>query len=169
VPFAAYARTWVRKEIQRAISQQEFPAVLPPDLIGRTVALRRALAENADSLATSAEPPDFALMIEAQWHRKRQRLDQTLDHAVKDAIKTGLLMFNIPGKMVQGQQERVEVKIARAAVLRDELLSGLRGQEEPQLEEIDTSLYMELKLVGPTFESVAAAASPFWISESTSK
>ena len=51
VPFAAYTHTWVRKEIQRAISQQEFPAVLPPDLIGRTVALRRALAENSDKAA----------------------------------------------------------------------------------------------------------------------
>ncbi len=54
VPFAAYARTWVRKEIQRAISQQEFPAVLPPDLIGRTVALRRALDECAGNLSLAA-------------------------------------------------------------------------------------------------------------------
>lgn len=36
VPFGAYAHTWVRKQIQRAIAQQEFPAVLPPDLTGRT-------------------------------------------------------------------------------------------------------------------------------------
>jgi len=54
VPFAAYAHTWVRKEIQRAISQQEFPAVVPADLIGRTVALRRALDENTDSLNLAA-------------------------------------------------------------------------------------------------------------------
>jgi hypothetical protein len=54
VPFAAYAHTWVRKKIQRAISQQEFPAVLPPDLIGRTVGLRRALAENAGGLNLAA-------------------------------------------------------------------------------------------------------------------
>ncbi|MEV6018242.1 MULTISPECIES: sigma-70 family RNA polymerase sigma factor [unclassified Streptomyces] len=54
VPFGAYAHTWVRKEIQRAISQQEFPAVVPADLVGRTVALRRALDENADSLNLAA-------------------------------------------------------------------------------------------------------------------
>ena len=54
VPFAAYARSWVRKEIQRAIASQEFAAVLPADLIGRTVALRRALDENADRLALAA-------------------------------------------------------------------------------------------------------------------
>jgi len=54
VPFGAYAHTWVRKEIQRAISHQEFPAVVPTDLVGRTVALRRALDENADSLNLAA-------------------------------------------------------------------------------------------------------------------
>ena len=54
VPFAAYARIWVRKEIQRAIARQEFATVLPADLIGRTVALRRALDENADRLALAA-------------------------------------------------------------------------------------------------------------------
>ena len=54
VPFGAYAHTWVRKEIQRAIAQQEFPAVLPADLVGRTVALRRALDEHADSLNLAA-------------------------------------------------------------------------------------------------------------------
>ncbi len=53
-PFAAYAHTWVRKEIQRAISQQEFPAVLPAGLIGRTVALRRALDDNAGNLNLAA-------------------------------------------------------------------------------------------------------------------
>ena len=53
-PFAAYAHTWVRKEIQRAISQQEFPAVLPAGLIGRTVALRRALDDNGSSLNLAA-------------------------------------------------------------------------------------------------------------------
>jgi RNA polymerase sigma factor (sigma-70 family) len=54
VPFAGYAHTWVRKEIQRAIARQEFPMVLPTDLIGRTVALRRALDENAGRLALVA-------------------------------------------------------------------------------------------------------------------
>jgi RNA polymerase sigma factor (sigma-70 family) len=54
VPFAAYAVTWVRKEIQRAFARQEFPAVLPPGVVGRTVALRRALAEHADQLHLAA-------------------------------------------------------------------------------------------------------------------
>jgi RNA polymerase sigma factor (sigma-70 family) len=54
VPFAAYARTWVRKEIQRAIASQEFPTVLPAELIGKTVALRRTpLALAAAALGLS--------------------------------------------------------------------------------------------------------------------
>lgn len=80
------------------------------------------------------------------------RSDDALDSAARDAIKTGLLVFNIPVKMVQGQKERVEVRIGRSADLRDKMLSGLRGQGEPQIEEIDTSVYMEAKLAGPTFE-----------------
>jgi RNA polymerase sigma factor (sigma-70 family) len=72
VPFAAYAHTWVRKEIQRAISQQEFPAVLPPGLIGRTVTLRRALAENADRLNLAAAAlgisPTTVAALQRQLH-----------------------------------------------------------------------------------------------------
>jgi RNA polymerase sigma factor (sigma-70 family) len=54
VPFPAYARVWVRKEIQRAIARQEFPATLPPDLVGRTIGLRRALDEHAGRLPLAA-------------------------------------------------------------------------------------------------------------------
>lgn len=54
VPFPAYACTWVRKEIQRAIARQEFPTSLPPDLIGRAVGLRRALDENRGRLPLAA-------------------------------------------------------------------------------------------------------------------
>lgn len=70
VPFAAYAHTWVRKEIQRAISQQEFPAVVPADLIGRTVVLRRALDENADSLNLAAAALGISPTTVAALHRQ---------------------------------------------------------------------------------------------------
>ncbi|QHC22925.1 sigma-70 family RNA polymerase sigma factor [Streptomyces sp. GS7] len=70
VPFAAYARTWVRKEIQRAISQQEFPAVLPADLVGRTVALRRALDEHADSLNLAAAALGISPATVTALHRQ---------------------------------------------------------------------------------------------------
>lgn len=70
VPFAAYARTWVRKEIQRAISQQEFSAVLPADLAGRTVALRRALDEHAGSLDLAAAALGISPATVTALHRQ---------------------------------------------------------------------------------------------------
>lgn len=92
-------------------------------------------------------------------HFKRHSRDSLLERAVRDAVRSGLLMFNIPAKMVQGQKERVEVKIARSAALGEELISGLRGHGEPQFEEIDTTLYMGVKLAGPTFEVISHSPS----------
>ena len=70
VPFGAYAHAWVRKEIQRAVSQQGFPAVVPADLVGRTVALRRALDENADSLNLAAAALGISPTTVAALHRQ---------------------------------------------------------------------------------------------------
>ncbi|MBN9374288.1 MAG: sigma-70 family RNA polymerase sigma factor [Cellulomonas sp.] len=70
VPFGAYAHTWVRKEIQRAIARQEFPAVVPSDLVGRTVAVRRALDENADSLNLAAAALGISAATVAALHRQ---------------------------------------------------------------------------------------------------
>ncbi|MFD8082401.1 sigma-70 family RNA polymerase sigma factor [Kitasatospora sp. NPDC059722] len=69
-PFAAYAHTWVRKEIQRAIAQQEFPAVVPADLVGRTVALRGALRDNADDLGLAAAALGISPGTVAALHRQ---------------------------------------------------------------------------------------------------
>lgn len=80
--------------------------------------------------------------------------DEAADRAAREAVKTGLLLDNIPVTMVQGNKQRVEVKIARSAAFRDAMLSGLRGEGEPQFEEIPTSLYMEVKLAAPTFEVI---------------
>lgn len=86
------------------------------------------------------------------WLPSRIFPDEAATRAAKEAIKTGLLVFNPPAEMIQGRKELVEVGIARAADLRDVLISELRGRGQPQFEEIDTSLYMEVKLSGPTFE-----------------
>lgn len=91
-------------------------------------------------------------IIHAVLDQKHVLLDDALDRAVKEAVKPGLLLFNVPEKMTQGKQERVEVRIAHSLKLRDEMLTGLRGSGEPQFEEINTSLYMEVKLSGPSFE-----------------
>jgi RNA polymerase sigma factor (sigma-70 family) len=70
VPFAGYAHTWVRKEIQRAIARQEFPTVLPAELVGRTVALRRALDEHADNLQLAAAALGISPATVAALHRQ---------------------------------------------------------------------------------------------------
>jgi hypothetical protein len=114
--------------------------------------LRRRL-ENASQLVLLLEM--FAHLLKILTRSNQPSPDSPLNRAAKDAIRAGLLMFNIPVKMVQGEKERVEVRIARSAAFREELLSGLRGSGEPQIVEIDTSLYMEVKLAGPTFEVVS--------------
>lgn len=53
VPFRAYAQLWVRKEIQRAIAEQEFAATVPATLVGPLVALR-ALAPDGLTVAAAA-------------------------------------------------------------------------------------------------------------------
>jgi hypothetical protein len=85
--------------------------------------------------------------------------DEAVDRAAREAVKTGLLLDNIPVTMVQGKEQRVEVKIARSAAFRDAMLSGLSGEGEPLFEEIPTSLYMEVKLAGPTFDVISHSPS----------
>jgi hypothetical protein len=89
--------------------------------------------------------------------RARERLtrDQVLDRAAEEAVSSGLLLYSIPARMIQGAKEKVEVKISRSAAFRDQMLSGLRAQAVPQFEKIDTSLYMEVRLAGSAFEVVS--------------
>jgi DNA-directed RNA polymerase sigma subunit (sigma70/sigma32) len=70
VPFGAYAHGWVRKEIHRAIAQQEFPAVVPADLVGRTVALRRVLDENTGDLSLAAAALGISPSTAVALHRQ---------------------------------------------------------------------------------------------------
>jgi hypothetical protein len=86
---------------------------------------------------------------------RRRRLiwdDEAVSRAIGDSIKTGLLMFNPTTEMIQGQEEKVEVGIGPSTGLREALVSDLHGRGEPQFKEIDTSLYMEVKLSGSAFE-----------------
>jgi hypothetical protein len=72
--------------------------------------------------------------------------------AIRNAIKTGLVGFNIPSSMTQGRKEVIFVSVARSTDLRDTLASELHDTGDAQFEEIQTSLYMEVKLSGPTFD-----------------
>jgi hypothetical protein len=107
-------------------------------------------------LSTAALPMRTHFSMGDIWaHYARLSGDIRLNRAVQDAIRRGEMVFNIPAKMVQGEKECVEVRISRSAAFHEELLSGLRGSGEPQIVEIDTSLYMEVKLTGPTFEVIS--------------
>jgi hypothetical protein len=91
-----------------------------------------------------------------QHERQRQYRETPLpdphERAVREAIKTGLLMFNVPAEMIQGKNELVEIRIARSTELHEALITGVLGRGVPVVEPIDTSLYMEVKLSGPTFD-----------------
>jgi hypothetical protein len=78
--------------------------------------------------------------------------DEALRRQVQEAVKPGLLAFNPPPEMMQGQQERVEVSIARSAELRDAMIVGLRGRGAPEFEELGTSSSMTVELRGSAFE-----------------
>jgi len=93
-------------------------------------------------------------------HAKRRRSqaeqpDDAVTRAVRAAVKPGVLTFNPPAEMIQGQWERVEVGIARSLELRKALAAGLRGRGEPQFERINTSPFMSVELSGPSFEVVS--------------
>ena len=77
--------------------------------------------------------------------------DDPVSTAVRAALKPGLLTFNPPAVMIQGQWERIEVGIARSAEFREALTVGLRGRGEPQFEPINTSSVMSVELSGPAF------------------
>jgi len=117
-----------------------------------------------DSLRLEVKATDTAMvekLIKAlEEYDSSQRLkdpvlavsDEALCIAARNAVKKGLLMFNVPSVMTQGETEKIEVRIARSVDLHDELLAEMRGNGEPQSEEIDTSLYMEVTLSGQAFE-----------------
>jgi RNA polymerase sigma factor (sigma-70 family) len=54
VPFRAFARYWVRKEMQRALGEGEFAAGIPPSLTGPLVALRGLADPDTTNLQMAA-------------------------------------------------------------------------------------------------------------------
>lgn len=141
VPFPAYARVWVRKEIQRAIARQEFPTVLPAELIGRTVALRRALEENADRLALAAAALDLAPATVAALYRQ---LDVSVSAEEDELPAPGYAMLDPEGLVVaadftmaaRAALARMPVPQADALILR----YGLDGGAERSYREIGRQL-----------------------------
>ncbi|WP_034260492.1 sigma-70 family RNA polymerase sigma factor [Actinospica robiniae] len=147
VPFGAYARIWVRKEIQRAIARQEFPMVLPPDLVGRTVVLRRALDENADRLTLAAAALGVSPGTAAALHRQLSAVSIDAD---EDLFAPGFAMPFADGgptpetavvaadfaDVIRLALTRMDARRAAALVLR----YGLDGGPERSFREIGRQL-----------------------------
>jgi RNA polymerase sigma factor (sigma-70 family) len=141
VPFPAYAHTWVRKEIQRAVAQQEFPAVVPADLVGRTVAVRRALAEHAGDLELAAAAlgisPDTVAALDRQ-------VRTVADADEEDLVAPGYAFVDPEHRVVarsfaasaRTALARMEPRQAEALVLR----YGLDGQPERSFRQVGREL-----------------------------
>jgi RNA polymerase sigma factor (sigma-70 family) len=121
VPFGAYAQHWVRKEIQRAVAEQEFPSVVPPDLAGRAVALRRVLADREGDLSIAAAmlgmSPATVLALHRQLNATEPMPDEADDEAV-DGVVDGALA--VPGTVFPQPEDSVlarSLKESIAAVL----------------------------------------------------
>lgn len=73
-------------------------------------------------------------------------------------ITPGFVVFNPPSEMQQGKQERVEVGVTRAAVLKEVLAASFRGHGGLQFEEIETSSVMGVALKGHAFDITSYSA-----------
>lgn len=141
VPFAAYAHTWVRKEIQRAIARQEFAAVLPAELVGRTVALRRALEEHADDLDLAAAALGISPRTVAALSRQ---LSTAAPHEEEELPAPGLV-FTDPEHAAVGRDFAAAVRAALARMRPRQaealiLRYGLDGRPERSLRQVGRDL-----------------------------
>jgi hypothetical protein len=78
--------------------------------------------------------------------------DDLLDSAEAELVKPGRLLFNPPNRMQLGQTLRVEVRLTRTLTLDKELLEGLRGPGQAQMEEIRTAPLMAVTLESDGFQ-----------------
>jgi hypothetical protein len=133
----------------------EYMNWLREDVPGRAVELARMtkqrgfgradVADLLEQLRTLGSPPQPADSLQVP---PGQLPGDWVSNALRTAAHRGLLVFNPPEEMRQGDADRVEVGIARSAALRQTLLEGLRGRGLPQFEAIETSSLMSVELKG---------------------
>lgn len=82
---------------------------------------------------------------------KVARASDAISEAVRSSVTPGLVAFNPPHRMKQGHAERVEVEVARTTQLREEIGRKFRGRGDPVIEEISTSTFMGVQVVGRAF------------------
>jgi hypothetical protein len=96
------------------------------------------------------DTPDEA----AAEHRSSSRPD--LEERVRRALgKPGRLLFNPPDRMQLRETQRVEVRVAGALDLDEDLLADLRGRGTPHLEQVPTAPVMAVTLRGDGFRIVS--------------
>jgi Hsp70 protein len=111
-----------------------------------------------DHTPDAALPPSHVAVPDVAGRRGGSRprtkavtASDPISRAVRSSISMGLIAFNPPDRMRQGHGDRVEVEIARSLQLRDEIARGLRGRGDPVVEEIRTSQFMGVQLLGRAF------------------
>ncbi len=131
---------------------QPAPAAAPPPPPRRTRPASRAGRDKARARAgrTGAQQvigtPDEA----AADHRSSSRPDH--EERVRRALgKPGRLLFNPPDRMQLRETQRVEVRVAGALDLDEDLLADLRGRGTPHLEQVPTAPVMAVTLRGDGF------------------
>lgn len=75
VPFRAYAQHWVRKEMQRAIAEQEFTATVPATLTGQLIALRGLVDHHNGHLDVAAATLGLTPATVTALHRQLATTD----------------------------------------------------------------------------------------------
>jgi hypothetical protein len=136
------------------------PPVPPPDEASEPEYGYRPPPREPASVRPEKQPPKSPGSARSESGRRQsgrrrpqaKQADDPVSRAVRAAVRPGLLAFNPPAEMNQGQKERVEVGIARSSELRQALAAGLRGRGEPQFEEVNTSPFMGVELKGTAFE-----------------
>ena len=85
VPFRAFARHWVRKEVQRAIADQEFASTVPATLTGPLVAAPTTPSATWSSSGSDTSAPRWSESIGC--HRVAQRTGTLGAEPLEDEVR----------------------------------------------------------------------------------
>jgi RNA polymerase sigma factor (sigma-70 family) len=142
VPFRAFATHWVRKEIQRAIAEQEFAAAVPATAIGSLVALRGLLARDRTDIDVAAAALGISPGTAVALYRQLPAIIQPADDE-DDPLAAALPGSAFPdpeaaavaastGAVLRQALAALDRPVAEALVLR----YGLDGGPERSLREV---------------------------------
>jgi RNA polymerase primary sigma factor len=140
VPFRAFAAHWVRKEIQRAVADQEFAATVPATTIGSLVALRGLLAHDRTDVDVAAAALGISAATAIALYRQLPVVvGPTDDDAFEDALPGSAFpdpessaIATSTGAVLRQALARLDHEVAEAVVLRH----GLDGGPERSLREV---------------------------------